>query len=111
MAKKRIKTFYIEHLGEGYEVYPKPSRYKNGRLKVILCEKGGEEFDTITIDIQDKLSSNNDTSLAFVDTISYPWIEKVLSENRIAFRTGKVGYQGWFTYPEYRFFLEEARSK
>ena len=93
----------INCYGEDFKVEIKKNSYANNRrLAVQLVCDDGIPFGTITTNIKYPLSTL-DKYLAFIDTNNYPYIEKWLIDNGIAYPTGHIGYSGFCAYPEYKF--------
>ena len=102
--------------GEIMECYIHEDEYVMGkRLALSLLEcvhyHSGpciEPYCFITVNIPGVSVSGEDC--AFVDVNNAPFIEGVLRENNLAEPTGRVGFSGFCSYPEYRFNMEEVRK-
>ncbi|MEG1565378.1 MAG: DUF4313 domain-containing protein [Bacilli bacterium] len=89
----------------GYEVTIGRTKYTyNNSLAVSLETTSLEPFAVITVCID--ISDTCKKDCAFVDVNNCPWAEKFLTENKLAEPTGRIGYSGFCSYPEYKFNLE-----
>ena len=63
-----------------------------------------EPFSNLTVNIN---AQNSGPDCAFVDTNNFGSAEKLIREYKLGKPTGKIGYSGYCSYPEYRFDMKE----
>lgn len=98
--------YKLEFLDEEYEVEAfKASYVENDNIAVIIENEDFEEV--LTVNLKDIPTSKN---CAFIDTNNVKWAEKFLQENKIAKPTGRYGFSGFCSYPEYQFDMSKLKE-
>lgn len=99
---KEIKM-KLKMYGKSYNVIPLFGKYcAGGSLALQLIEVGGNPFGNVTVNLVDETLS--DEMCAFIDTNNFGEdIVEWLRINKFGDTTGKVGFSGFCTYPEFRF--------
>lgn len=98
--------YKLKFLDEEFEVEAFKTTYlDNDNLAVIVENKELEEC--LTVNIKDT-PVNDDC--AFIDTNNVEWAEDFLKENQIAKPTGRYGYSGFCSYPEYCFDMSKLKD-
>ena len=108
--KLMLRDFY----GEDLELIAVETTYaNNGRLAVLLYGEDGELFCDLSVNIDYPQSDTDNEGLVFVDTNSYPFLDRFIRENEFGRPTGHTGLSGYCSYPEYRIdvnLLKEIRE-
>jgi hypothetical protein len=87
--------------GKTYEVDIFSTTYRNnGNYAVILQEKDGLPFATLTVNLYHKLPDG----FAYVDTNNCPFAEEFIKENGLGEFTGQRSRSGYCEYPLYKFY-------
>lgn len=98
--------YKLEFLDEEYKVEAfKTSYVENDNMAVIIENEDFEEV--LTVNLKDIPTSKN---CAFIDTNNVKWAEKFLQENKIAKPTGRYGFSGFCSYPEYQFDMSKLKE-
>ena len=111
---KNQKMYVLEDFyGENVNLLPIRRKYKtNSRLAIELVDKDSNDtFTYLTVNIIFEQSSDNDETLAFVDTNNNSWAESFIEKNKLGVKTGFYGLSGRCVYPEYRFDLTKLNSE
>lgn len=101
-------SYNISFYGENYMVYPLVSKYRNGRLAVMLMCTNGEPFADLTVNLVDAPCPEG---CAYLDTNNFPQGERFVALYRLAEPTGKYARSGYCTYPLYRFNMRALTGK
>lgn len=103
-----MKYYELKAHNEVYKValFRKKYYYTDSLAVNLICDDG-EPFGTCTVNIDEPFSSCDDESLAFVDVNNLDYIEKFLTDNKIAEPTGYRVTSGYCEYPEYKFDLSK----
>lgn len=108
-----MKTLKLETLFGTYEVAVEVNSYQMGGgiyVGLICFEDGFEEpFADITVNVPNEFIplTAEQFDWAPVDTNNCPWVEKFLTDNKLAEKTGRTVRSGWCEYPIYKFNREE----
>ena len=78
-----------------------------GTLSVTLWDKEGDEFATLTVNLQDNSLAESE---AYLDTNNCPWAVEFVESNKLGERTGKTKDSGFCTYPLVRFDMEKLNE-
>ena len=71
---------------------------------LILSSETGEEFDTITVNIDGGIA---DGKRAYIDTNNCTWAEKFLRNNKLGKSLGICGFSGFCCYPLYELAVDK----
>ena len=102
------KSYNVSFYGENYKVYPYVSKYRNGRLAILLMGTDGEPFADLTVNLVDEPCPSG---CAYLDTNNFPQGEEFVRKNRLAEFTGMYGRSGFCTYPLYKFSMTALSGK
>ena len=100
----------ITLFGKTYNVTPHVNGYcDNGSLAIRLLCDNYEPFATLTVNLDESASCKEDC--AFIDTNNCPWAGTFIRDNNLGVPTGRYGYSGFCTYPEYKFDLSKLQQE
>ena len=102
------KTYSIKFYGETYKVRPYVTKYRNGRLAILLEETSGEPFADLTVNLVNEQCPKD---CAFLDTNNFREGEEFVRKNRLGTFTGIYGHSGYCSYPLYRFDMDALTGK
>ena len=102
------KTYSIKFYGETYKVYPYVSKYRNGRLAILLMGTDGEPFADLTVNLVNEQCPKD---CAVLDTNNFREGEEFVRKNRLGTFTGVYGYSGYCSYPLYKFDMDALTGK
>ena len=103
-----MKTYTIKSYGSTYRVRPYVSKYRNGRLAIVLVCTNGEPFADLTVNLVNETCPAN---CAYLDTNNFPDGEAFVLKRRLGKPTGKLGFSGYCAYPLYRFDMDALMGK
>ena len=106
---RRDLQFMQHHAwGNTYDLCIEVSSYMYGgglAMEIYDRSEGDlEPFSNLTVNIDARLSGPD---CAFVDTNNFGTAEELIRNNKLGKPTGRVGYSGYCSYPEYRFDMKE----
>ena len=96
----------MSYILDNQEVTIQYSKYCEGdKLAVVLLDKYEQMYGVLSVNLIDEQLTNK--NCAFIDTNNVPQAEEFLKKYNIAKPTGKFGFSGFCTYPEYEFKKED----
>ena len=106
--KVRIKSIYAGGKDTFTEVKVVKTKYSYGdNLALILFEKNGEEFDTITVNIEGADFEEAKDKLAYLDTNNCSFAEEFITSNKLGESLYCYGFSGFCRYPLYAIYVDK----
>lgn len=106
--RKDLQFMQHHAWGNTYDLCVEVSSYMYGSgLAIELYDRTDgdlEPYSNLTVNIDARLSGPD---CAFVDTNNFGTAEELIRNNKLGKPTGRIGYSGYCSYPEYRFDMKE----
>ena len=102
---------YMKHesWGQTYDLCIERNEYavRRGMALQLYCVEDGfrEPFADLTVNLPGYLPGEH---RAFVDTNNLPEAEELIRKYKLGEPTGRIGYSGYCSYPEYEFDMREV---
>ena len=108
LFRKDLEFMQHEAWNNCYDLCIEVSSYMYGgglAMEIYDRSEGDlEPFSNLTVNIN---AQNSGPDCAFVDTNNFGSAEKLIRDYKLGKPTGKIGYSGYCSYPEYRFDMKE----
>ena len=107
-------SVYFDAFGQKEEAIFYVDQYRNnGRLFVGMYTLAEpmywEPFDDVTVNLPHEQVTDK-SCCGFINVNNFEQLPKILEENGLAEPTGKYGFSGWCSYPEYRFNMDALKE-
>ena len=105
----RPQFMKCESYGTSYDICIEASSYVHGggfALELLfISDDDLEPYSNLTVNIAARSSGHD---CAYIDTNNLPEAESLIKQYKLGKPTGRIGYSGYCSYPEYRFDMKEV---